>query len=224
MSEKIEILLVEDNPHDAEMTIRSLKKVNLANKVVHLKDGAEALDFIFAKGSFAGRQIENKPKVILLDIKMPGKTGIEGMLIIHDQFPKIKVIMQTVVDDEDKIFASICNGASGYLLKNTPPAALLHAIMEVFEGGAPMTPAIAMKVLEKFRKQSVPTLKEFNNLSNRENDILECLVEGMSYKMIAIARNISIDTVRFHIRNIYEKLHVNSKSEAVVRAMRDKIG
>ena len=164
------------------------------------------------------------PDVVLLDIKMPGKTGIEGMLIIHDQFPKIKVIMQTVVDDEDKIFASICNGASGYLLKNTPPAALLHAIMEVFEGGAPMTPAIAMKVLEKFRKQSVPTLKEFNNLSNRENDILECLVEGMSYKMIAIARNISIDTVRFHIRNIYEKLHVNSKSEAVVRAMRDKIG
>jgi DNA-binding NarL/FixJ family response regulator len=164
------------------------------------------------------------PDVVLLDIKMPGKTGIEGMLIIHDQFPQIKVIMQTVVDDEDKIFASICNGASGYLLKNTAPAALLHAIMEVFEGGAPMTPIIAMKVLEKFRKQSVPALNEFNNLSNREHEILECLVEGMSYKMIALARNISIDTVRFHIRHIYEKLHVNSKSEAVVKAMRDKIG
>lgn len=167
---------------------------------------------------------KTNPDVILMDIKMPGKTGIEGMLIIHDQFPPIKVIMQTVVDDEDKIFTSICNGASGYLLKNTPPATLLHAITEVFEGGAPMTPTIAMKVLEKFRKQSVPTLKEFNNLSNREHEILECLVEGMSYKMIANARNISIDTVRFHIRNIYEKLHVNSKSEAVVRAMRDKIG
>lgn len=167
---------------------------------------------------------KTNPDVVLMDIKMPGKTGIEGVLAIHDQFPNIKVIMQTVVEDEDKIFASICNGASGYLLKNTPPATLLNAITEVFQGGAPMTPVIAMKVLEKFRKQSAPQLNEFNNLSNRENEILECLVEGMSYKMIAAARNISIDTVRFHIRNIYEKLHVNSKSEAVVKAMRGKAG
>ena len=166
---------------------------------------------------------KTSPDVVLMDIMMPGKTGIEGVLILHDQFPQIKVIMQTVVDDEDKIFASICNGASGYLLKNTPPATLLHSIMEVFEGGAPMTPIIAKKVLEKFRKQSGPALKDSNNLSNRENEILECLVEGMSYKMIAAARNISIDTVRFHIRNIYDKLHVNSKSEAVVKAMRSKI-
>jgi DNA-binding NarL/FixJ family response regulator len=166
---------------------------------------------------------KTNPDVVLMDIRMPGKTGIEGVLILHDQFPNIKVIMQTVVEDEDKIFASICNGASGYLLKSTPPATLLLAIKEVFEGGAPMTPAIANKVLEKFRTQSVPGLKESNNLSKRENEILECLVNGMSYKMIAAAKNISIDTVRFHIRNIYEKLHVNSKSEAVVKAMRGKI-
>ena len=161
-----------------------------------------------------------RPDVVLRDIKMPGKTGVEGVLTIHGKFPQVKVIMQTVVEDEDKIFASICNGASGYLLKNTPPATLLKSIVEVYEGGAPMTPVIAQKVLEKFRKQSVVTVKEFADLSNREHEILESLAEGMSYKMIAAARNISIDTVRFHIRNINEKLHVNSKSEAVIKAMK----
>ena len=131
--------------------------------------------------------------------------------------------MQTVVEDDEKIFASICNGASGYLLKNTTPARLLQAIVEVHEGGAPMTPAIAQKVLEKFRRQSPVSSKELNDLSNREKEILECLVEGMSYKMIAAACKISIDTVRFHIRNIYEKLHVSSKSEAVAKALRRNI-
>jgi len=163
------------------------------------------------------------PEVVLMDIQMPGKNGIEGVRMIHEQFPEIKIIMQTVVEDEERIFASICYGASGYLLKNTPPARLLQAIVEVNEGGAPMTPAIAQKVLEKFRKQSNVSLNELNDLSDRERQILECLVEGMSYKMIAAACKISIDTVRFHIRNIYEKLHVNSKSEAVVKALRRNI-
>lgn len=162
------------------------------------------------------------PQVVLMDIQMPGKTGIEGAKMIKENFPEIKVIMQTVVEDEEKIFASICNGASGYLLKNTTPSRLLEAITEVYQGGAPMTPSIAQKVLEKFRKQS-PSHDELNNLSDREKQILECLVEGMSYKMIATACEIAIDTVRFHIRHIYEKLHVNSKSEAVVKAIRGKI-
>jgi DNA-binding NarL/FixJ family response regulator len=163
------------------------------------------------------------PQVVLMDIQMPGKSGIEGVRMIHEQFPEIKIIMQTVADDDEKIFASICNGASGYLLKNTSPSRLLQAIVEVTEGGAPMTPSIAQKVLEKFRKQSPVSSKELNDLSVREKEILECLVEGMSYKMIASSCKISIDTVRFHIRNIYEKLHVGSKSEAVGKAMKGKI-
>jgi DNA-binding NarL/FixJ family response regulator len=163
------------------------------------------------------------PQVVLMDIQMPGMNGIEGVKIIKDNFPEIKIIMQTVVEDDDKIFASICNGASGYLLKNTTPARLLQAIVEVFEGGAPMTPAIAQKVLDKFRRQSPASSKELNSLSSREKEILECLVEGMSYKMIAASCKISIDTVRFHIRHIYEKLHVGSKSEAVVKAIKGKI-
>jgi DNA-binding NarL/FixJ family response regulator len=160
------------------------------------------------------------PDVVLMDIKMPGKDGIEGVKIIKEHFPETRIVMQTVVEDDDKIFASICNGASGYLLKNTTPARLLQAIVEVNEGGAPMTPAIAEKVLQKFRRQSPASSGELNDLSSREKEILECLVEGMSYKMIATSCKISIDTVRFHIRHIYEKLHVSSKSEAVAKALR----
>lgn len=163
------------------------------------------------------------PQVVLMDIQMPGTTGIEGVKIIKKNFPEIKIIMQTVVEDDDKIFQSICNGASGYLLKSTTPARLLQAIEEVNEGGAPMTPSIAQKVLEKFRRQSPVSLNEMNDLSDREKEILNCLVEGMSYKMIASSCKISIDTVRFHIRNIYDKLHVSSKSEAVIKAMKGKI-
>jgi len=159
------------------------------------------------------------PDVVLMDIKMPGMNGVEGVKLIKENFPEIKIIMQTVVEDDEKIFASICNGASGYLLKNTTPARLLQAIVEVNEGGAPMTPTIAQKVLEKFRRQSSASSKELNDLSDREKEILECLVEGMSYKMISAECKISIDTVRFHIRNIYDKLHVSSKSEAVAKAL-----
>ena len=166
---------------------------------------------------------KTSPHVVLMDIEMPGKNGIEGLKIIKGHFPEIKIIMQTVVEDDDKIFASICSGASGYLLKNTTPTRLLQAIVEVYEGGAPMTPAIAGKVLDKFRRQSPPLSGELNDLSTREKEILECLVEGMSYKMIASSCKISIDTVRFHIRNIYEKLHVSSKSEAVAKALRRDI-
>ncbi|MCC2547550.1 response regulator transcription factor [Hymenobacter sp. BT175] len=162
------------------------------------------------------------PDVVLMDIDMPGMTGIEGLRRIKGATPKVNVVMLTVFDENDRVFEAICAGADGYLLKKTPPAKLLDAIGEVRAGGAPMTPAIARQVLRLFPKAPPkPVVEESHaNLSAREQEILGLLVEGYSYKMIAADRNISIDTVRSHIKKIYEKLHVRSMTEAVSKALR----
>ena len=166
---------------------------------------------------------KSAPDVVLMDIEMPGISGIEAVRLIKKNFPKIKILMETIFEDDEKVFASICNGAEGYILKNTPPAMILASIREVYEGGAPMTPSIASKVLKMFRSQTSPVEEDNSNLSPREREILSCLVDGMSYKSIAEKCFISIDTVGGHIRKIYEKLQVHSKSEAVVKAIRGKI-
>ena len=166
---------------------------------------------------------ESQPDVVLMDIDMPGISGIEAVLIIKQKFPYIQILMQTVFDDNDKIFASICAGASGYLLKKTPPSKILDAIKETAEGGAPMTPSVAARVLQMFQKQGTQVPVEFIDLSDREREVLKHLVTGDSYKMIAAACYISIDTVKSHIKSIYQKLHVNSKSEAVAKAIIQKL-
>jgi DNA-binding NarL/FixJ family response regulator len=164
-----------------------------------------------------------KPDVVLMDIGMPGMNGIEGVKILHDKKPGLKILMQTIFEEDEKIFQSICAGASGYILKNTAPQRILQAIQEVYEGGAPMSPSIATKVLKMLQIQNNLYKTESFNLTEREKEILSCLVKGMSYKLIADCCFISIDTVRGHIRNIYEKLHVHSKSEAVAKAIKKNI-
>jgi len=164
-----------------------------------------------------------KPDVVLMDIEMPGISGIEGVKMIREKFPEIKILMQTIFEENEKIFASICAGASGYILKNTPASRILESIKETFEGGAPMSPSIATKVLKMVQQPNGFSKSESFNLSEREKEILSCLVKGMSYKLISDACFISIDTVRGHIRNIYEKLHVHSKSEAVAKAIKGRI-
>ena len=165
------------------------------------------------------------PDVVLMDIQMPGKSGIDGVKELRSQFPDAKILMLTNFDDDDKIFSSICFGASGYLLKNTSHIKIIEAIKEVYEGGAPMTPGIAQKVLQMFRSHppSQATPEKDYHLSTREKEVLECLVKGMSLKMIGDTLSISYDTVRSHIKHIYDKLHVVSMTEAVAKTLNERL-
>jgi DNA-binding NarL/FixJ family response regulator len=164
-----------------------------------------------------------KPDVILMDIELPGMNGIEAVGKIKAKYPEIKILMETIFEEDEKVFRSICNGAEGYILKNTPPSEIMMAIREIHEGGAPMTPAIAARVMRMFKENLASHPDDSFNLSAREKEVLKCLVEGMSYKLIANNCFISIDTVHGHIKNIYKKLQVHSKSEAVAKAIRRRI-
>src|SRR3989475_12249323 len=162
------------------------------------------------------------PDVMLLDINLPGMLGSEGVGFFRSKYPALQVLMLTVYAEQDKVFESICNGASGYLLKKTPPVRLLEAIREAHEGGAPMSPEIARKVITLFQKTGPPEELD-EQLTPQEVRLLQMLSEGHSYLSAAGQLNISINTVRNYIRSIYEKLHVHSKNEAVSKALRNRI-
>lgn len=166
---------------------------------------------------------ENPPDVLLADVGLPGMSGIEGVRRLKARFPALQILMLTVHADNDNVFEAICAGASGYLLKDTPPAKLLDALVEVRQGGAPMSPEVARKVVEMFQRVAPPPPAASHGLSPREVEVLRLLADGHVYKTAAAQLGLSVDTVRFHIRNIYEKLHVHSKSEAVVAALRHGI-
>lgn len=162
------------------------------------------------------------PDVLLLDINLPGMLGSEGAGVFHEKYPRMHILMLTIYAEQDRIFESICNGACGYLLKKTPPARLLEAIREAHEGGAPMTPEIARKVVTLFQKTArAERLDE--DLTPHEVRLLKLLAEGYSYQDAADQFGVSINTLRNHIRSIYEKLHVHSKSAAVSKALRYRL-
>ncbi len=208
----IKILIYEDNPQ-------------LREGLTMLIDGSEGFSVLaaFKNCSNVNHEIKTfRPDVVLMDIDMPIVNGLEGLKIIRQTDDHVKVLMLTVFDDHQNIFDALKSGANGYILKKTPPAKLLEYIQEASTGGAPMTSSVAAQVLKMF-SQLNPVAENDYNLTDREKEVLQWLVNGYSYKMIASEMFIAIDTVRSHIKKIYEKLHVNSKSEAVAKAFRDNI-
>lgn len=164
---------------------------------------------------------EELPDVVLMDIGLPGMSGINGIKILKERYPEINIIMLTVFADSNRIFNSLCAGASGYLLKNTPLSEIKNSIEMLYNGGSPMSPEIARKVIEYFNPKDSQKFESL--LTKKEHEIVSGLVEGLSYKLIADRMNISIETVRFHIKNIYKKLHVNSKGEVISKSLKGEI-
>lgn len=187
--------------------------------------GSEGFECI---GSFATMEeaLEELPKdlpdVLLNDLGLPKMSGSEGIAILKSTYPDLKVLILTVFDDDDRIIDGICAGASGYLLKSTPMPMILGSIRELEAGGAPMSPEIARRVMELFRT-SPPPKKVDHDLTPHEKRILKMLVDGHNYKTAAAELGVSVNTVSFHVKKIYEKLHVHSKSEAVAKALRGNI-
>lgn len=162
------------------------------------------------------------PHVVLVDIGLPGMDGIEGVPRLLERCPQVRILMLTVYHDDDRVFRALCAGACGYLLKNTPPARLLESLREAVDGGAPMSPVVASRVLGLFRDFR-PHQRAEHDLTPHEIRLLRLLAEGHTYKTAAAELKVSINTISFHIKHIYEKLHVHSKSEAVARGLRDGI-
>lgn len=162
------------------------------------------------------------PDVILTDIGLPGMSGIEGIRILHERMPDVPILALTVYDGDDKVFDALCAGASGYLLKNTPPARLLDSLREVAQGGAPMSPEVARRVVRLFREFRPPESASYR-LTPQETELLKLLVEGHHKKTAAREMGISVNTVSFHLKNIYLKLQVHSKTEAVAKALRERL-
>lgn len=165
---------------------------------------------------------DEQPDVILTDIRLPGMSGIEGIPLLRERFAGIPVLALTIYDDDEKVFDALCAGASGYLLKNMPPARLLESIEEAVQGGAPMSPEVARRVIRLFREFRPPAHAAYH-LTPQETELLKLLVEGHHKKTAAREMGISINTVSFHLKNIYGKLQVHSKTEAVAKALREHL-
>jgi DNA-binding NarL/FixJ family response regulator len=164
----------------------------------------------------------NIPDVVLSDIGLPGMSGIEGIRILKERYPHLQILMLTVYDDDERIFDALCAGACGYLLKGTPPVRLLESLKDAVQGGGPMSPEVATRVIGLFREIRPPERADYE-LTPHETRLLKLLIEGHNYTTAADELGVSFNTIKFHMRRIYEKLQVHSKSEAVSKALRDRL-
>lgn len=205
--------IVEDNKKIRDLIQRYLDMQDELSCPVAVDSVEEMLEYL---------EEHSAPDVILMDIQLPGMSGIKGISLIKEKYKDVDIIMLTVYHDSHKIFNALRAGASGYLLKHTSLPEIKESILKLVDGGAPMSPQIARKVINHFQ-ENAPQKNSDSDLTPREHDIVNGLVDGLSYKMIADRYDISIDTVRAHIRNIYKKLHVNSKAEVIAKSLKGEI-
>lgn len=204
---EINVLIVEDDPEIRDWLQAVLKQTTGINCLLAYPDAESCI-----------KQYEEKdPDVVIMDIHLPGMNGIECIRKIKPLKPNVQFIMFTVFEDDENVFESLCAGASGYILKNTTPEKLAEAIRELYGGGSPMSPSIARRVISSFQKPD-SSRSQYNKLTPREKELLDMLSKGYRYKEIADKMFISVETVRTHIRNIYEKLQVQSRTEALNKA------
>jgi len=211
--DKIDILIIEDNPHVRkgwETALSAVPGFNIVGSFGNCENALQSEDAELAN-------------VALMDIGLPGMSGIEGARILHEKYPGLNIIMCTVHEDNDKIFDAVCAGAVGYLLKRTPAAGIVAAIREAHRGGSPMTPSVARKVITSFRKPAASSKHKREELTERECQVLERLSLGKNYSVIADSLCLSRDGVGYHIRHIYEKLQVHTRAEAVAIGLKKKL-
>jgi len=208
----IEVAIVEDRREISERLALLIGGTEGFKCIGSYRSMEEALDKLKA----------HQPHLLLSDIGLPGMSGIEGVAILRERYPDLLILMLTVYDDDERIFDAMCAGASGYLLKKTPPARLLDSLREVASGGAPMSPEVARRVVALFREIRPPERADYE-LTPHETRLLKLLVQGHNYKTAATELGVTVHTVSFHLRSIYEKLQVHSKSEAVAKALQNRL-
>ena len=212
MSENIKVSVIEDREHIRLGLMR----------LINGSDGLVCGDDFGTMEEAIEKIPQNLPDVVLCDIGLPGMDGIEGTKILKEKYPNLIVLVLSVYDDDDRIIDALCAGATGYLLKNTPAEKILESLREVIDGGAPMSPEIARRVIKLFRQSPPPKQVDYD-LTPHEIRILKMLVEGHTYKTAANELGVTVHAVSFHMRNIYDKLHVHSKSEAVAKALKNRL-